>query len=286
MTMATVGAHVSVAGGLEKGIAKAEAIGARVIQIFGASPRRWSTRLPDEKTVKLYKQALSQSSVGAVYLHATYLINLATSDEIHRKKSIQNLVDHMKIATLIDADGLIFHVGAISSTSEKRELALSRAVKAMKEVLKHAKGKPHLIMENSAGGKGRIGSNLEDLAFLKKKVNSTRVKICLDTAHALEAGIIKSYTPLEIKLFFDQFDKKIGIDQLSVLHVNDSKSPYNSHRDLHENIGKGFIGIDGFKNLARELRVRNKPWILEVPGFKKDGPDKKNIEILNSCFFQ
>jgi AP endonuclease-1 len=96
--------------------------------------------------------------------------------------------------------------------------------------------------------------------------------------------LIESYTSRLIKKFFDEFDNLIGLEHLSVLHANDSKTPYNSHHDLHENIGNGYIGLEGFKNLASDKRVRNKPWILEVPGFEHLGPDKKNIELLNSCF--
>jgi endonuclease IV len=106
----------------------------------------------------------------------------------------------------------------------------------MKEVLKQVKGKTQLIMENSAGGPNKIGHNIEDLAVILKMVKSSRVKICLDTAHALEAGLIESYTPRLIKKFFDEFDNLIGLEHLSVLHANDSKTPYNSHHDLHENI--------------------------------------------------
>ena len=284
--MKNVGAHVSVAGGLQNGIEKAVAIGAHVIQIFGSSPRQWASRFPDQHSIDLYKEALSKSEVNSVFLHAPYLVNLGTSNDIHWNKSIKNLIDHLQIAKLINANGLIFHVGSISDPSleSSRKFALERAALGIKEVLKQVRGKTQLIMENSAGGPGKIGSSIDDLAVLFKKVKSSRVKICLDTAHVLEAGLIESYSPQHIKKLFDEFDKKIGLEHLSVLHINDSKSPYNSHHDLHENIGKGYIGIEGFKNLASEKRVRNKPWILEVPGFKNEGPDKKNIELLNSCF--
>lgn len=282
--MVSVGAHVSVAGGLYKGIEKAVAIGAHTIQIFGSSPRQWTTRFPDKHSIDLYKDAIKKSKITSVYLHAPYLVNLGTFKDDHWNKSIKNLIDHLQIAKLINANGLIFHVGTISTPEESRTLSLERAALGMKEVLKQVKGKTQLIMENSAGGPNKIGYSLEDLAAIFKKVKSSRVKICLDTAHALEAGLIESYSPQLIKKLFDEFDEKIGLEHLSVLHVNDSKTPYNSHHDLHENIGKGHIGLEGFKNLAREKRVRNKPWILEVPGFDHVGPDKKNIELLNSCF--
>ncbi|MGZ3789024.1 MAG: deoxyribonuclease IV [Bacteriovorax sp.] len=282
--MVNVGAHVSVAGGLFKGIEKAVSIGARSIQIFGSSPRQWATRLPEEQSIELYKDALKKSDVSAVFLHAPYLVNLGSFDEEQFTKSQKTLCDHLLIAKMINAEGLIFHVGSMAS-SATREESLDRAALGMKQVLKQVPGKTQLIMENSAGGPSKIGSSLDDLAALFKKTKSNRVKICLDTAHALEGGLIESFTSSNIKKLFDEFDELIGLKNLVVLHANDSKTPYNSHHDLHENIGRGHIGLEGFRNLAKEKRIQNLPWILEVPGFGvKKGPDKKNIQILNSCF--
>ena len=116
-----------------------------------------------------------------------------------------------------------------------------------------------------------------------KAVASERIRVCLDTAHAFEAGLLR-YAPDEIKKICDEFDDLIGLDNLVVLHINDSKSVFDSHHDRHENIGEGHIGIEGFRSLAREQRLHNKAWILEVPGFNNEGPDKKNVDILRSCF--
>ena len=139
-------------------------------------------------------------------------------------------------------------------------------------------------MENAAGGGEKIGKTAGELAYLLKKVNSKRVKICLDTAHAFESGIIKEYKSDGIKKFLDEWDKEIGLENITALHANDSKTLWNSHHDRHENIGAGYIGLAGFKALAREKRLWNKAWLLEVPGFDNEGPDKKNMDILKSCF--
>lgn len=281
--MSCVGGHVSVAGGLENGIIKANSIGAHAIQIFGSSPRQWATRMPSKEVVEKFKQAKKDSDVEAVFLHAPYLVNLGTENKEHWQKSVEALIHHLQIAKMIEADGLIVHVGAVSKEST-RVKALNLAVKGMKTVLDNVPGRTQLIMENSAGGPSKIGVTLDDLAIMFKKLKSKRIKICLDTAHALESGMIEKYTPTLIKKLFDEFDEKIGIDNLSVLHVNDSKSAFKSYYDRHENIGEGYIGIEGFENLAREKRIQEKPWILEVPGFEHHGPDKKNIQILNKCF--
>lgn len=280
--MSCIGGHVSVAGGLINGIEKAKKIGAKTIQIFGASPRQWSCRMPNPESVQQYIDALEKSDIEYVFLHAPYLVNLGTPNDEQWMKSVKVLIEHLKIAEMIKAQGLIFHVGSFNETTRTKGLA--RAVKAMKLVLKHAPGKAQLIMENSAGGPNKIGSSFDDLAFLATKVKSKRVTVCLDTAHAFEAGLIDGYTPKKIKKLFDEFENKIGIEKLVVLHVNDSKTAFQSFHDRHDNIGEGYIGLQGFKNLAHEKRVREKPWILEVPGFNKNGPDKKNIQLLLSCF--
>lgn len=277
-----IGAHISAEGGAWNAIQNIEAIGGTVVQFFGASPRMWHTRTISVSDAKKFREAKTKSTVREVYLHASYLVNLASASEEIYEKSIKNLSEHLKIAETIGADGLIFHVGSGKGISP--EEALAKEIFAMKRVLKDVPGKSRLIMENSAGGGAKVGSGIEEMAHLYKKVGSDRVKICFDTAHAFEAGIISEYTEKNIKKLFDEWDKKVGIDEIIALHVNDSKTAYESHHDRHENIGEGKIGMDGFRALAKEKRLWDKAWILEVPGFDGNGPDRKNINIVKSLF--
>ncbi|MBI4239705.1 deoxyribonuclease IV [Candidatus Uhrbacteria bacterium] len=277
-----IGAHVSVAGGLVFGVENAKKIGAEAIQIFGSSPRQWHVRMPPAQEIQKYKEALDKSTVKAVFLHAPYLVNLATSDAAQMAKSIHALSAHFQIAENIGAQGLIFHIG--SGKELPKEQAFEKVMKAMKKVLDDVPGSSYLIIENSAGGGQKIGSNIDDIKAIMDAVGSRRVKACIDTAHAFEAGIIEHYSPEEIKDFFDEWDTKIGIEHLAAFHVNDSKTAFNSHHDRHENIGQGFIGLKGFENLAREKRLYHAPWLLEVPGFDNFGPDKKNVDILKKLF--
>lgn len=277
-----IGGHVSTAGGISNSIVNGSAIGATTIQIFGASPQMWATKIPSNTEIKKFNDAKKKSSIESVYLHAAYLVNLASaSDEIY-EKSIKNLSEHLKIAELIGAEGLIFHLGSNKGIS--KEEGLKKEVVAMKAVLKHVPGKLFLVMENSAGGGNKIGSNIEEMNFLFKEVGSDRVKVCFDTAHAFEAGLIREYTKENVKKLFDIWDNAIGLENVVALHINDSKTVYESHHDRHENIGEGHIGIEGFRVLAKEKRLFDKAWLLEVPGFDDEGPDKKNMEILHSLF--
>lgn len=277
-----LGAHVSAAGGLYKVFDRAEEIGAEAIQIFGASPRSWSAPLPKAEEIKKFEERQKKSPVKDVYLHSSYLVNLASPSASLRAISQKNLAAHLKISESLNARGLIFHLG--SGKDLPKEKALSFQAEGMRKVLKDAPGESLLIMENSAGGGQKLGFALSDLKDLLKEASDPRVKICFDTAHAFEAGLCTDYSPSGIKKFWDEWDKIIGIENLVVFHLNDSKTEAHSNHDRHENVGEGFIGLAGFKNLAKEKRLWHCPWLLEVPGFDNSGPDKKNIDILKSCF--
>jgi len=276
--MPIIGAHVSAAGGLKKAIERAQKIGAQCIQIFGAPPRTFWAKMPEQKDVAEYKAALKQSGIGPVFLHAAYLVNLASPKSDLRAKSVKSLSDHLRIAEMLGAQGLIFHIG--SGKDMPREEALNLTLAGMKQVLKNVSGYVELIMENTSGSGQKIGRDAAELGWLLKRMQNKRARVCVDTAHALEAGVIETFSPAEIKKFLDDYEKHAGFKNIAAFHVNDSKTAFNSHNDRHENIGQGHIGIEGFKNLARDKRMKDMPWILEVPGFKNEGPDKRNVEIL------
>ena len=277
-----IGAHVSANGGFGEALVRAEAMGATAMQIFGSSPRMWRARMPLAADARAFKAAYEKSTVKGLYLHAAYLVNVASSSPTIYNSSIQSLIDHLSIVEAIGGDGLIFHIG--SSKGGTREEALAKEIMAIKKVLHAVPGKAKLLMENTAGGGEKIGVGIDEMAQMFNEVNSERLKICFDTAHAFEAGAVSAYTKESVKSLFNAWDKAIGVENIEVIHANDSKTESGSHHDRHENIGAGFIGLDGFKALAGDKRLRDKAWILEVPGFHELGPDKENIDILKSCF--
>lgn len=278
----SIGGHVSAAGGFYKAVERATAIGGTAMQIFGASPRSFQAPLPKKEEIEKYQIALKASPIRAVYLHALYLVNLATADEVLFAKSEKSLADHLRIAEALGADGLVFHPGSAKGLT--RIEALSRQAEALKRIIKSVPGRAKLLVENTAGGGDKLGGPLEDLEFLINKVSSSRFGVCLDTAHAFEYGLVKQYSATECKKLLEDFDRKISLDKLVVIHVNDSKTPNASNSDRHENIGRGEIGLEGFKNLAKMEKLREKTWLLEVPGFKDEGPDAENVRILRNCF--
>lgn len=275
-----LGAHVSAAGGHYKAIEKAKELGANTIQIFGASPRQWKVNIPSVESVQRYKESLIESEIKSVYLHAAYLVNLAGEGDLY-EKSVDNLTSHLEIACALEADGLIFHIG--SSKEKDGERARKRIVKGVREVLQRVNGSAKLVMENASGGGGKIGSTFDELIALYRAMDSKRIGMCLDTAHAFESGMLR-FVESEIKKFFDRWDEEIGMESLVALHINDSKTKFGSGSDRHENLGEGEIGLSGFKTLAKEKRLQHTSWILEVPGFDDMGPDKRNLDILRGCF--
>lgn len=279
-----IGGHVSAAGGFYKAVENAERIGANVMQFFGASPRQWFAKIPEKSALDAYHDALKKSSVQAVYLHAAYLPNLAARIDESYEKSIKSLSEHLQIVTMIGAKGLIFHMGSYGGEMSRDE-AIEQTAKGMKEVLARVPGDAFLIMENSSGGGGKLGNTASELGAIKRLVKSDRVKVCLDTAHAFEAGILgPEITPSYVKDFFDEWDREVGLHDMVALHVNDSKTTFGSKSDRHENLGHGHLGIDAFRALAGEKRLHHAAWMLEVPGFDDKGPDKENVDILKRCF--
>lgn len=272
-----IGAHVSAAGGLEKVFARAEEIGAEAIQMFGSSPRQWAVVLPSLETTKKFKDAHAHSRVQQVFLHAPYLVNIGHPDRDMRAKSITALAGHLEICRRLGADGLIFHIG--SGKGVLREEARRTVVESMRSVLERVSD-AQLVIENSAGEGDKIGSTSEEIAQLIALVGSKRVGVCIDTAHAFASGVIDEYTPEKVRALFDVFQKTFGFSRLAAFHVNDSKVPSGAKKDRHENIGEGYIGINGFRAFMNEPRIKNRTLLLEVPGFDGNGPDKKNVDIL------
>lgn len=281
-TTPLLGAHVSASGGLINAVINAEKLGAGVIQFFGASPRQWFTRIPAPSEIAEYRDALVKSAVKKVYLHGAYLVNLASPSEELRAKSEKNLSEHFMIANALGADGLIFHIG--SGQEMPKEEAMKYASEAMRRVVDTVSGPSQLIIENTAGGGKKLGSGPDEVASMMELIGSARIKACFDTQHAFAGGDIEEYTSENIQRVFRAWDEAIGIENIVALHVNDSKTKFNSRHDRHENLGAGFIGLEGFKHLAAYSKLSHAAWILEVPGFAGEGPDLENMAILRSCF--
>ncbi|MFQ5933743.1 MAG: deoxyribonuclease IV [Dehalococcoidia bacterium] len=276
-----IGAHVSTAGGIDNAIGNAQAIGAETIQIFGSPPQGWRYKPHPEERIAAFNEKAHRAKMGPVFLHGIYLINLGTENEENLGKAIDSLIAHMGLASAIHAGGVIFHVG--SHKGRGFDAILPQVVSAMNSVLENTPDDTWLIIENAAGMGNHIGASFSEIGTVMRELANDRVKVCMDTQHAFAAGYnIASREGIEEAML--QFDREVGFGNLVAVHANDSKIPLGGGVDRHENIGEGHIGREGFQVIMSHPAFRDVPFLLEVPGFDKTGPDKKNIDILHSIY--
>jgi len=271
-----LGAHVSIAGGLPNAIENGVKLGCNVIQIFGSSPRVWSFKMPPDEEVEEFNIKRQKEGIKQVFLHSIYLINLASPSEKMRKLSIQSLINYLNLGIKIDAQGVITHIGTATGTTQK--LALDYVASSINKVLNNTRGGIHLLLEVTAGSGNTIGSRYEHLKDILNRIGDKgRIGFCWDTAHTFESGydIAK-----DLDGVLEEFDSSVGIEKLKVVHFNDSKTKFNSKVDRHENLGEGEIGYEALKNIINHPQIAHLPFIIETPGFKNEGPDKKNMEIM------
>jgi deoxyribonuclease-4 len=272
-----VGAHVSTSGGLDKAIDRAEAMGAETIQIFGGPPQMWRRRsYPDEET-NAFRDRAAAADISPVFLHAIYLISLVNDEPAAMEKSQGALIADLELCPRIGAKGSIVHAG--SHKGAGFDAVLERVAKAVSRVLKATPEDAWLILENSAGMGGSVGAHFSELGAIIRDVGDSRVKVCLDTQHAFAMGY-DLITEEGLEAAVKEFKSEIGLDRLVACHANDSKVPLGGVRDRHENIGEGHIGRDGFRRILSHPAFENVPFIIEVPGFGNEGPDKENLDIL------
>ncbi len=272
-----IGAHVGSSGGLITAFERAQNIGAETIQIFGAPPQVWRRRKIREEECEAFRAGMEETGIEPVFLHGPYLINLATEKKDQLAKSKEALTGDVQLASAIGAKGVIFHVGSHKGAGFEKVLA--QMVKALNDVLDGTPDDAWIILENSAGQGGSVGSKLSELGTIIKEAASPRLKVCLDTEHAYAAG----YNLADSKGMdeaMSEFEKEIGLDRLVAVHANDWKIELGGGVDRHENIGKGYIGRKGFEVIMAHPAFAGLPLLLEVPGLDDDGPDKPNVAIL------
>ena len=273
--MPKVGAHVSAAISLEYAFDKAQKIGAECLQFFISPPQQWAFTTHDNSEIERFKSKASETQIGPNFIHGTYLVNLGTDKAEHLRKSIDWLIYGMKMAEKLEIQGLIFHTG--SHKGKGLDGKMDQIVQAIREVMSQINSDTQLILETSAGGGGSIGRNFAELGMILKQVGDDRVRVCIDTAHTFAAGYDWRSN---IDAILAEFDREVGLDKLAAFHANDSKMDFASYKDRHANIGEGFMGQIAFAQLLNHPLLKDKPFLLEVPGFADEGPDKENIDIM------
>jgi deoxyribonuclease-4 len=279
-----IGAHVSTAGGLEKGIERAQAMGAETIQIFGAPPQSWRRKVCSPQEAEAFRARAAAADIWPIFLHGVYLVNLATSNPDGLVKSQDALIADMMLSSAIGAKGVIFHIGSHRGAGYAK--VFGQIVASIRRVLAETTEDTWLILENSAGMGDSVGRKLGELAEIMKEVDSPRLKVCFDTQHAFSSGYDVA-TVDGLAATVNEFEREVGLAHLVAIHANDSKCPLGGGVDRHENIGEGHIGRAGFEAILAHPAFRDLPFLLEVPGFPKEGkkpegPDKENVDRLKA----
>jgi deoxyribonuclease-4 len=274
-----LGLHISTAGNISAAPQRAADMGAETIQIFAANPRGWRPTTYTSEVAGAFRAATLAASIDPVWIHMIYLVSYGTNDDEQRLKSIEAMSQGLITADQLGAKGVVTHMG--SHKGAGFDQALERITDSYSRILE-TDGESLFIMENSAGAGGNIGNTLEEIAAMIDAMKGhKRLAVCIDTAHALARGY-ELRTSEGIDDFLVRFDDLIGLDRLAVMHLNDSKVDFGARVDRHENIGDGFIGLEGFRHIINHPKLAHVSGVLEVPGLTGDGPDKANLDRLKN----
>ncbi len=272
-----IGAHVSPSGGLPKAIERGEALGARAIQIFNQSPRQWKPTSHSEESIAAFREAMAESSIDAVLIHAVYLLNCASEDPDIRAKSLTSLIHSLRVGEQIGATGVVLHPGSAKTGDVSQ--AITRAGAAIAEALKESEGCP-LHLENTAGTGGTLGRSIEELAGLIEAADGNeRLGLCLDSCHLLASGYDIRTRPGMDELIAE-ISEKVGLERLGSLHFNDSSTPLGSNRDRHANAGEGELGKAGCMVFLSTPAFEELACVLETPGVERSGPTRAEVALL------
>jgi deoxyribonuclease-4 len=278
-----IGLHTSIAGALERSALKAAELGANTFQIFSSSPRQWKASVPSLPAIRLFQAAREKYDLYPLAIHDNYLINLASAHEKIRKLSIEAFRGELERAVAIGAEYLIAHPGNYKGhTVEQGIMHFLEGVGEASHGLKL--GNLMLLIENTVGAGAQLGGRFEELHVMREfapKLTDVPIGFCLDTCHLLASGFDVANSA-GLRDMVAEADRLLGLDSVRVIHANDSKGALGSHIDRHQNIGNGYIGLDGFRRILQHPRLRSKAFILETP--MDDGWDKKDLDTLKGLW--
>jgi len=282
-----IGIHTSIAGSYLNALESARKLGCNALQIFSASPRMWqggSARIPDVDA-QAFRGRQGELRLGPLVIHANYLINLASAQRMLQTRSIQALQDEIVRALALGADFLVVHPGARGEATTGQ--AISTIIESVKQASKRTPmGGLRILIENTAGMGSAVGARLEEVGEILAGLRNLPVGACLDTAHLFAAGYdIKSEAGLASTI--GQVESSIGLDNVPVIHANDSKIPLGGRVDRHEHIGKGKIGAEAFARILQHPRfgsagpegLAGRAFVAETP-IDDPGDDRRNVAAL------
>lgn len=275
-----LGAHMSIAGGVDSSVDRAADLEMNALQIFSQNVRSWSTRELTEEEIQGFKEKREKFGVVYAVVHTSYLLNLASPKDDLWEKSKKGLIEEIRRAHLLGIPAINTHIGA--HTGSGLENGIDRLIAALKEVERADEfegSEVKILLENTAGAGTKLGSDFAELGqVLDELNNSDRYGVCIDTCHGFAAGYDFS-TETGLKETLEEFDHAVGLDKLELIHLNDSIGDRGSHKDRHAHIGRGKIGDEGFAAVVNNPDLRELPFILETPKEELDGKEADRVNL-------
>jgi len=263
---------------------RAHELGCNTAQIFSHNPRTWAVGAIPADSVSMFRQLRKTYDIEPVFVHCSYLINLASSDLVVRDRSVRMLIQEMELADLLGAEYVVLHTG--SASQDIPEVARKRAVDSLRLVSETKTWQAGLLLENTAGERGDISSRIKDLAEIIEGLGSSPLikGVTIDTCHAFQAGY--ELTSAEgLSRIAGEIKTYIGSENLKLIHLNDSRRVFHSRVDRHEHIGEGAIGKKWIEKFINHPIFRNTPLVLETPK-KSDEDDMRNLDIVRRLMRQ
>ncbi len=273
-----LGVQVSTQGKIYEALERAYQLGCNTMQIFSRNPQRWRDSPLAPEDIAEFNRRQEKLKIRPLFIHIPYLINLASPNPRLYNASIDAYIEDILEADTLRADYIVTHMGSHKETSERS--GLKRLIQALNAILDSTKAvKVGILLENTAGSGSWLGYKFSHQKEVIQGLNNReRVGLCLDTAHAYLAGYDIA-TKEGLGKMLDEIDKLVGVSFLKLIHLNDAKDKLNTHRDRHEHIGKGFIGLEGMRRIINHPELRNVPFILETPK-KSEEDDRVNLQTV------
>ncbi|MEE9613330.1 MAG: deoxyribonuclease IV [Thermodesulfobacteriota bacterium] len=271
-----LGVHCSIAGGIPKAVDRAAALGCDCVQIFLRSPRVWSSRPVTKKEVELFRAKRKAAGLRSVAVHGSYLINLSSPKRGLFKKSVGLFIKEIELAGKLGADYVVTHPG--SAPGREKGFGVKRVIEALGEVAAALKPEVTVLVENTAGAGSQTGRELSAIGGIIAGAKGVRAGLCFDTCHGFAAGY-PMRNRREVDSLMKAIDNDVGIENLKLIHLNDSKAELGSGVDRHQHIGDGMIGLEGFRAFLGHRAVSGVPVILETPKITASD-DPCNLKVV------
>jgi deoxyribonuclease IV len=257
-----LGAHVSTQGGVQKALARGKAIGATAIQVFTKTPSQWREPALTEESRTAFRRECDRSEIASIVAHDSYLINLASPDPVLAARSAESFRCELRRCELLGIPAVVSHPG---NFIDDREAGLLRNAAVITRCLQEVPGDVMVLLETTAGTGTALGATFEELAALRDAIGESvrhRIAFCADTCHLYSAGydLVREYDAV-----WRRWEETIGLAELRCLHLNDSKTPFNSRRDRHQLVGEGSLGAEPFRRIMRDPRFRSVMKVIETP---------------------